>query len=231
MLQDISDKPAPLAEVFKDPRKAAYLNSEGADKPLRSPIALETLKRARAYRKQRIKDQLAKHDCAAILLYDPVNIRYALDVSNMQMWMTHNPSHYALIFADGPAIDFEYRTSEHLANGIETIDEVRTVKSWFYFAVGDHVAARAKAWAAEIADLMREHGGGNNRFAVDKCEPLGIDALRSHGIAIVEGQELTEHARSIKSADELELIKWTIRVAASRDGPHVRRVPSRQNRK
>ncbi|SDR57776.1 Xaa-Pro aminopeptidase [Rhizobiales bacterium GAS113] len=203
---------AKLDEVFKDPCKAAYLNSEGADKPLQSPIPFETLKRARAYRKQRIRDQLKKRDCAAILLYDPVNIRYALDVSNMQVWMAHNPSHYALIFAEGPAIDFEYRNSEHLGRAVETIDEVRTARSWFYFTDGEHVATRAKAWAAEIADLMRQHSGGNSRLAVDKCEPLGIEALRSSGIAIVEGQELTEHARSIKSADELELIRWTIRV-------------------
>ena len=207
-----SREPADPRKIFKDPRKAAYLNSKGVDKPLRSPIPLETLRRVRAYRKQRIKDQLRKHDCAAILLYDPVNIRYALDASNMQVWMLHNPSHYAVVFAEGPAIDFEYRNSEHLGRTIETIDEVRTAKSWFYFAVGDHVSARAKAWAAEIADLMREHGGGNNRLAVDKCEPLGIEALRSHGIAIIEGQKLTEHARSIKSADELELIQWTLQV-------------------
>ena len=200
-LEEVSDKAAQLTEVFKDPRKAAYLNREGADKPLRSPISFDTLKRARAYRKQRIKDQLRTRDCAAILLYDPVNIRYALDVSNMQLWMAHNPSHYALVFADGPAIDFEYRTSEHLGKDIETIDEVRTVKSWYYFAAGEHVAERAKAWAAEIADLVREYGGGNKRLAIDKCEPLGMHALASHGIVFVEGQELTEHARSIKSPD------------------------------
>jgi len=40
-----------------------------------------------------------------------------------------------------------------------------------------------------------------------------VDALRAHGIHIVEGQALTEHARCIKSADELELMRWTIRVA------------------
>lgn len=212
MLEKITNKSVHMDNVFKDVRKAAYLNSEGSDKPLKSPIPLATLKRVRAYRKQRIKDQLVKHDCAAILLYDPVNIRYALDVSNMQVWMTHNASHYALIFADGPAIDFEYGKSEHLARGIETVDEVRTGTSWFYFAAGEHVAARAKSWAAEIADLMAEHGGCNKRLAVDKCEPLGIDALRSHGIAIVEGQELAEQARSIKSPEELELVAWTLRV-------------------
>jgi Xaa-Pro aminopeptidase len=50
------------------------------------------------------------------------------------------------------------------------------------------------------------------RLAVDKMEPLGVDALRRRGVVLVEGQELTEHARSIKSAEELELMKWTIRV-------------------
>ena len=46
---------------------------------------------------------------------------------------------------------------------------------------------------------MRERGGGNMRLAVDKMEPQGVDALRRRGVTIVEGQELTEHARAIKS--------------------------------
>jgi Xaa-Pro aminopeptidase len=201
-----------VADVFKDARKREYLNSEGADKPLKSPIPLATLKTARAYRKRRIVEKLAEHDCAALLMYDPVNIRYALDVSNMQVWMTHNASHYAVVCADGHAIDFEYGKSEHLAKGIETIDEVRTATVWFYFTAGNRLAERVEKWADEIADVVREHGGGNKRLAVDKMEPMGVDALRKRGITIVEGQELTEHARKIKSAEELELMKWTIRV-------------------
>ena len=121
-----------MAEIFNDARKKEYLNADGADKPLRSPIPHTTLQAARAYRKQRLVDQVKTHGCSAILLYDPINIRYALDVSNMQLWMTHNASHYALVFADGHAIDFEYGGSEHLARGIETIDEVRKARSWFY---------------------------------------------------------------------------------------------------
>ena len=63
--------------VFKDARKAAYLNPEGSDRPLRSPVPHETLVAARAYRLGRIREQLARHDAAGILLYDPCNIRYA----------------------------------------------------------------------------------------------------------------------------------------------------------
>jgi Xaa-Pro aminopeptidase len=43
-------------------------------------------------------------------------------------------------------------------------------------------------------------------------EPLGVDALRKRGVTLVEGQELTEHARKIKSPQELDLMRWTIRV-------------------
>jgi len=201
-----------MAEVFKDARKRAYLNPDGADKPLKSPVPLAILKAARAYRQQRIRDQLKRHDCAAILLYDPVNIRYAFDVSNMQLWMTHNPSHYAMVCADGPAIDFEYKGSEHVANGIEIIDQVRPAISWFYFSAGSRIEERVERWADEIADVMREHGGGNRRLAVDKLELLGVDALRRRGLTLVEGQELTEKARCIKNGAEIELMRWTVRV-------------------
>jgi Xaa-Pro aminopeptidase len=201
-----------MAEIFKDARKREYLNAEGADKPLKSPIPQSTLMKARGYRKRRLVDKLAEHDCAAILLYDPVNIRYALDVSNMQLWMTHNASHYALVCADGHAIAFEYGKSEHVAKGIETVNEVRTATTWFYFSAGNRLAERVEKWADEIADIVRQRGGGNMRLAADKVEPAGVDALRKRGITIVEGQELTEHARKIKCPEEIELMRWTIRV-------------------
>ncbi len=201
-----------MAEIFKDDRKKEYLNAEGTDKPLKSPIPLATLKKARAYRKQRIVEKLREHDCAAILLYDPVNIRYALDISNMQLWTTHNAANYAVVGADGYAIAFEFGKSEHVAKGLETVDEVRTAMSWFYFSAGTRLLERLEKWADEIVAILRERGGGNMRLAVDKMEPLGVDALRKRGITLVEGQELTEHARKIKSPEELDLMRWTIRV-------------------
>jgi Xaa-Pro aminopeptidase len=199
-----------MAEVFKDPRKKEYLNDTG--RGLKSPIPLDVLKKARAYRLGRLRRELKKNDCAAILLYDPVNIRYALDASNMQLWMTHNASHYALVFAEGPAIDFEYKGSEHVAKDIEIIDEIRTAISWFYFSAGTRLQEQLDKWADEIADLMRQHGRGNKRLAVDKMEPEGVDALRRRGLALVEGQQVTEHARKIKSPEELQLMRWTVKV-------------------
>jgi Xaa-Pro aminopeptidase len=202
-----------VALVFKDPRKAEYLNAEGAGRPLRSPIPPETLAAARAYRKRRMVEQVVAHDCAAILLYDPINIRYALDVSNMQVWAGHSPIHSALVFADGHAIDFEYQSTAHLAAGLETVDEVRPALAWFYMYSGEHLAERVGRWAAELVAMLRGRAGaGELRLAVDKLDPPGVDALRRNGVVLVEGQELTEHARLIKSAEEIELMRWTIRV-------------------
>ena len=201
-----------IFDLVVDERKKTYLNKEGADKPLKSPVPHETLVRARRYRLARVREQLQAHNCAAILLYDPVNIRYALDVSNMQVWTAHNAIRYALVFVDGPAIMFEFKGCHHLCDGYEGIDEVRNATSWIYMTTGDRTEESAKTWAAEINDLMRTYGGGNPRLAIDKIEPTGLKALEAHGLEYVEGQQLTEHARAIKSEDELTLMRWTIRV-------------------
>lgn len=201
-----------MNKLFSDPRKSEYLNRRGADIPLKSPVKHETLIRARAYRKQRVVDQLLKHDCSAILIYDPISVRYVTDVTNMQVWAAHNPFRYVLLFADGHLIDFEFRGSEHVAQGYETVNEVRIGKPWFYMFTADRMDEVLAAWADEIADEVKRRGGGNMRLAVDKLDPPGVDALRCRGITLVEGQKLTETARLIKSADELELMQWTIRV-------------------
>ena len=157
----------PVARVFKDPRKSEYLNAEGADRPLRSPIPHETLLAARGYRKRRIVEQVVAHDCTAILLYDPINIRYALDVSNMQVWAAHSPIHSALVFADGHAIDFEYQSTAHLAEGLETVDEVRPALAWFYMysgrepgRVGRALGGRPRRDAARARRRGRAAPGG-----------------------------------------------------------------------
>ena len=212
-MSEFRDTSAGLAvpRVFKDERKRTFLNPEGSDKPLRSPLSSDVLDRARSYRLGRIREQLIRHDCAAILLYDPVNIRYALDSVNMSIWTMHNASRYALVFADGPVVLFEFHGAEHVNDGLPLIDEIREARSWLYLIAGEHLDDRVEAWADEIADLITERGR-NRRLAVDKLEHLGVAALEKRGVEIVEGQELTEHARSIKSSDEIELMRWTIRV-------------------
>ena len=157
--------------------KRQYLNAEGADRPLKSPISAAVLDAARRYRLGRIREQLVAHDCAAALLYDPVNIRYALDAPNMQVWTLHNAYRYALIFAAGPVILFEFHRAGHLSKDLSLITEVRPCLAYNYMGAGEHGPRIAASWAAEIDEFMRAHGGGNRRIAIDKIEPLGLKAL------------------------------------------------------
>lgn len=166
----------------------------------------------RSYRLGRVRQELRRHDYAGILLYDPLNIRYATDSRNMAVWTTHNAVRYLFIPTEGPTTLFDFHNCEHLCEDLGTIDEVRPAVDWFYFGAGDRVAERAERWAREIADLVAAHGGGNKRLAVDICNVEGADALRALGIEIRSGQEVMEHARFVKSVEEIACMRASIAV-------------------
>lgn len=160
----------------------------------------------------RLRGVLRDADVAGIILFDPINIRYASDVSNMQVWCLHNPVRYLFVATHGPSILFEFSHCEFLADGADTVDEVRPATSSLYLSAGCNAADATRRWAAEIADLVLAHGGGNRRLAVDRLEWATAAALQGHGITPVEGQPLAEKARGIKTAEEQELMRRVVRV-------------------
>lgn len=166
----------------------------------------------RRYRVARLRAQLARAEVAGIVLFDPVNIRYATDTSNMQVWTLHNPIRYAFVATDGPVVMFESDAMRHLSEGIETVDEIERAISWIYFNAGPRVAEMARRWADQMAAHVARHGGGNRRLAVDRIDLAGVDALRAVGVEPREGQGLVEQARAIKSADELQAIRFSLQV-------------------
>lgn len=59
------------------------------------------LSRMREYRLQRIVNELQKRDLGGVLLFDPLNIRYATDSTNMQVWIMHNHARACFVSAMG----------------------------------------------------------------------------------------------------------------------------------
>jgi len=57
---------------------------------------------------------------------------------------------------------------------------------------------------------MAHHAGTNKRLAVDRIEHVGYAALTDLGVEVLEGQVLTEHARSIKNDNELNAMRCAI---------------------
>ncbi|MDR5825259.1 Xaa-Pro peptidase family protein [Caballeronia sp. LZ043] len=167
----------------------------------------------RTYRFARVLEQMREHAVPALLLYDPVNIRYATDTSNMQVWCGRNPARYVMIFADGRIVAWEFHSSEHVWDGIDLDVEWRGATSWTFFNAGHEAERRAETWGAEIVDVLRTHAPGETRLAVDRLDPFGTVYLEQHGIALFDGQLLMESARLIKSPDELVLIGASLRTA------------------
>ena len=180
----------------------------------------------RAYRLARVRAELRSRDYAGALLYDPVNVRYACDSRNMAVWCMHNPVRYCFVATEGPVVIFDFHNCEHLSEGIEVIDEVRPAVSWFYFESGPRSAEHAEVWAAEIADLVERHGGGNRRLAIDKCDPLGAAALQALNVTLHNGQEVMELARVIKGPEEMACMRRSVAVCQEAMGEmHRRLVP------
>jgi Xaa-Pro aminopeptidase len=173
-------------------------------------LSAELIERVRAYRIERVRQELTRRGCPAILLYDPVNIRYATDTSNMQIWTGRNPTRYVLVFAHGPVTGFEFHNCEHVWNDIALDVEIRSATCWNYFNAGPDSARNAKAWAQEIADILHQHAPSEKRVAVDRLDPEGVHALGALGFELADGQAVMERARAVKSSDELVLMKASI---------------------
>jgi len=169
------------------------------------------LEMIRAYRLQRIRTQLAALDYAGIVLVDPINIRYATDSRNMQVWSLHSPLRYCFIATEGPVVLFEFMRCLHLSRHLPLIDQVRPAQPWSYLATSERVTECAAKWAAELVDLVQSQGGGNKRLAIDRCNPAGVWALERLGIEIRDGEEVMELARSIKCAEEINAMRCAIR--------------------
>ena len=184
--------------------------------PTRPSVPTVNFVQMRQDRLSRLRHVLRDGDVAGALFFDPINIRYATDVSNMQVWCLHNPVRYLFLPTEGPTVLFEFLHCEFLAEGLGTVDEVRPGTSSVHLMAGTDATYATKRWAAEIADLVKIHGGGNRRLAVDRLDWASGQALSALGITPVEGQPLAEKARGIKTAEEIKLMRAV--VARCEDG-------------
>ncbi len=166
-------------------------------------LILPDLPAMRAYRHQRLVDAVNIRGWGGILMFDPLNIRYATDSTNMQLWNTHNPFRACLVCADGYMVLWDYKNAPFLADFNPLVAEKRSGASMFYFSTGDKTDDAAESFTAEVLDLIMEHSGGNMQLGVDKIMVAGLRGLERWGFTVEEGEELTEHARSIKGPDEI----------------------------
>ena len=166
----------------------------------------------RSYRLDRVKKELEKNNLEACILFDPVNIRYALDTVNMSIHNMHNLNRYCFIPVKGPIILYEYFNCEKLSEHLNLIDEIRPSISWDYFGNGSQVGAKLKMWINEVNDLSNSYFK-SKKIAIDVINGPAVLALNKIGIETVDAKLILEQARVIKSPEELKCMKAAIEVA------------------
>ena len=166
----------------------------------------------RSYRLDRVKKELEKNNLEACILFDPVNVRYALDTVNMSIYNMHNLTRYCFIPINGPVILYEYFNCEGLSRHLNLINEVRPAITWDYFSNGNQAGAQLDKWINEIKDLTNSYCK-SKKLAIDVLNGPAVTALNKVGIEVVDAKLTLEQARVIKSSEELKCIKTSIDVA------------------
>ena len=156
----------------------------------------------RSYRLDRVRNELKKNNIEACILFDPVNVRYALDTVNMSVYNMHNLTRYCFIPVDGPTILYEYFNCEILSKGLDLIDEIRPAITWDYFSNGDQSESQLKKWVNEVNDLSNSYFK-SKKIAIDVINGPAVNELNKKGIQVLEAKKILEQARVIKSPEEL----------------------------
>ena len=157
----------------------------------------------RHYRWDRLVRALQAQEIGGLLMFDPLNIRYATDTTNMQVWNTHNPFRACLLCADGHMVMWEYKNAPFLVTFNPLVRELRSGATFFYNSTGDAGAVAAAGFAGQVDAIIREHVGANRRLAVDKIMIHGLRALETIGFKVLDGEAVTERSRAIKGPDEI----------------------------
>ena len=148
------------------------------------PPAVDT-KKLRDGRLARLRAWMAQAGYGGIVLLDPYNQRYATGTRNMFGYFLRNSTRYFFVPVSGPIVLFDYPQSYHVSAVVDTVSEVRPSKL-VWSSVSGRDSETAGPFAAEIADLMREHGGGSKKIGMDRCGHLQAMALQARGLDVTD---------------------------------------------
>lgn len=184
---------------------------------LASPIGptQPELEAVRQYRLCRLRGEMAKRGIAACILSDPVNIRYATDARNMQVFTARNgPSRY-LLLTENEAILYEFPGCAHMAASLNTITEIRPAVTASFVAAGAGILTQERRWAQEMASTLRDLVGPAALIGIERMNAGATLALAAEGFSLVDAQEPVEMARSVKSQGEIACIRAALQATGS----------------
>ncbi|MEZ5776321.1 MAG: Xaa-Pro peptidase family protein [Hyphomicrobiaceae bacterium] len=159
------------------------------------------------YRRERIRQELRAADAALVVLVNPISLRYATEYRSYPLFQSHIPTTYAVFPQQGPVVIYGSYGRPDAA------DEVRPGRAVTFFDAGPELAEGSRLLADDIVRFLAEIGSSNRRIALEYTNPSLTLALLQRGLEVIDGVAIAERARIVKSAEEIECIRWACAVA------------------
>ena len=162
--------------------------------------------RLRRERLARATRELEGSDLGALLCFDMNNIRY-LTATQIGTWAFDKLIRFALLpRGDEPILwDFGSAARHHQLYCPWLGDRSRAGLSTFRGSIAPE-AGRPQDVAMKIKQELEQRGLLGEPLGVDIVEPPVLFALQDAGIKVVDGQQLMQKARVIKTEDEITLL-------------------------
>jgi Xaa-Pro aminopeptidase len=175
----------------------------------------------RAYKLQRVRDQLEEKDLGALLCLDMDNIRY-LTSTHLAEWARDKFVRWCVLPRGGEPVLFELgsaaKVKRELCPWLEP-ENIRVATPWArganLKAINDFTSSNA---ATNIKTVLEESGVSDMPIGVDTVDLYLLEAMRGQGLDVVNGWDAMWDARVIKSPEEIQIIEMS---AALVDGVYA----------
>src|SRR6185436_11983171 len=165
-------------------------------------------------RLRKLRDWMVAAGYGAVVLFDPYNQRYATGSRNMFGYFLRNSTRYFFVPIQGRIILFEYPQSYHVSTVLDTVDEARPSKL-VWSSVSNRDGETAGAFAEEIVDLLKTHGGGSMKIGLDRCNHLHALALEKRGVEVRDCQAEILAVRAVKTPEEIRCLQVSMAASES----------------
>jgi Xaa-Pro aminopeptidase len=164
--------------------------------------------RLRIERLTRIKKLLEASELGALLCFDQNNIRY-ITATHIGTWAMDKVARFCLLPQEDEPINWDFGSAaRHHAIYCPWLEGDKRSRAGISTLRGAMLpeAGRAEDVARKIRIELEERGLLNEPLGVDVIELPVLFALQKEGIKVVDGQQLMQKARVIKTKDEVTLL-------------------------
>lgn len=186
---------------------ASSVSAVDVQGPVKPQVDQETV---HEYRLGRVRAVMRAKGVVLAVIANPVSQRYVAEHRQFSIFQTRMPFCYLLVPVEGPLVMHgTYKASS------PQIHAFRPAKYRNIFDAGLDLTEQGRHLAQEIQDFLEETGLSSSypKIACDRLNPSAAAGLMQAGFELVDAETLVEEARIIKSAEEIELMRYAIAVA------------------